>query len=251
MSLLSLKGLAIGGVILITLLGGYWPLLKYPSKQNVMAFSYGESFATGVFLGAALLHMLPAASEAFSQAGFHYPLAELIMAGVFLALLLLEHVSVALKHRHKLAQQVIISLSLLMLSIHSLFEGIALGIATTWTTSCLLLIAIVSHKGAASFALANQLAKAPLKILNRLLGFLIFALMTPLGIVLGTWVNLSTSHSYLLEPLFSALAAGTFLYIGTLHGLDRANLIRNCCNMPEFSWMLVGFSLMAMVAIWT
>ena len=75
--------------------------------------------------------------------------------------------------------------------------------------------------------------------------------MTPLGIVLGDLVNQATDSYHLLTPIFSALAAGTFLYIGTLHGLRRATMIERCCNMREFSFMILGFAIMAVVAIWT
>ena len=75
--------------------------------------------------------------------------------------------------------------------------------------------------------------------------------MTPVGIFGGDWLLATTQHDSLLTPIFSSLAAGTFLYIGTLHGLERASLIRHCCNMKEFFFMLAGFMVMAIVAIWT
>lgn len=74
--------------------------------------------------------------------------------------------------------------------------------------------------------------------------------MTPSGIFAGDWILSYSQTNSLLTPVFSSLAAGTFIYIGTLHGLDRASLIKHCCNMREFFFMLLGFTLMAIVAIW-
>jgi len=88
-------------------------------------------------------------------------------------------------------------------------------------------------------------------LIGTTLGFIVFAIMTPIGIILGEEALQGLGNLPLLTPIFSALAAGTFLYIGTLHGLRRAIMIERCCNMREFSLMLCGFGLMAVVAIWT
>jgi len=48
----------------------------------------------------------------------------------------------------------------------------------------------------------------------------------------------------------SALAAGTFLYLGTLHGLENATLVKPCCDLKRFYFVILGFGVMAVVAIW-
>ncbi|MGB6976445.1 MAG: ZIP family metal transporter [Gammaproteobacteria bacterium] len=255
MSLLSFKILAAVIILLITLLGGIWPLLRKTSLQDAhlptFDFPIGESLAAGIFLGAGLLHMLPDAAQAFYKAGYAYPFPFLIAALGFLSLLSLEHISNSLKgHANTLLSSVAL-LTATMLSIHSLLEGAAVGIAENLATTLMIFIAILAHKGAASFALATHLTRSRLKLPLIIFSFSFFALMTPLGIFAGSWMVSAPSTHVLLTPIFSALAAGTFLYIGTLHGLDRAILIKHCGNMREFSFMILGFATMAIVAIWT
>ena len=81
--------------------------------------------------------------------------------------------------------------------------------------------------------------------------FCIFSLMTPIGIVLGAAATTALNNYPLLEPIFSSLAAGTFLYLGTLHGLENATLVKQCCDLKRFYFVILGFAIMAVVAIWT
>jgi zinc transporter ZupT len=110
----------------------------------------------------------------------------------------------------------------------------------------------MAHKSAASFALSTELNKKVGSFKTRILAFGLFALMTPLGVLLGSSaLSMESSPFLLLAPILNSMAAGTFLYIGTLHGLQEANLIRHCANLKEFFFMLIGFALMGIVAIWT
>ncbi len=213
-------------------------------------FPLGESLAGGVFLGAGLLHLLPDASQEFFKAGYTYPFSFLIAALSFLILLFLEHLSHSMKHRGHSLFLTVTLLPIIMLSLHSLLEGAAIGLAENFLTGLIIFLAIIVHKGAEGFALSINLNRSHLSRTLAILIFIFFALMTPLGIFAGSIVVSSTTAHHLLAPIFTSLAAGTFLYIGTLHGLDRASLIRHCCNLKEFMCMLFGFSVMALVAIW-
>ncbi|OGT62497.1 MAG: hypothetical protein A3E85_00610 [Gammaproteobacteria bacterium RIFCSPHIGHO2_12_FULL_45_12] len=256
MTLTSLKLMLTVLILLAACIPGIWTFYQIAKHMEIKPFSelnypVGESLASGIFLGAGLLHMLPDAALSFTEAGYRYPFP-FLMAGIsFLFLLLLEHIAMALKHRYSQLVDSITLLTVTMLSIHALLEGAAVGLALSFATALLISIAILTHKGVASFALSIQLHRGHLSFTARILAFSLFAIMTPIGILCGDWILSSTPHSPLLTPIFSSLAAGTFLYIGTLHGLGRASLIRHCCNMKEFFVMLFGFSLMAVVAIWT
>lgn len=252
MTLSAIKLFIAGIIFIATLLGGLWPLLRKQSGRLTTAeFPIGESIASGIFFGAGLLHMLPDAAQSFTAAGYHYPWPFLIAALSFLLLLLLEHISVTLQHQQRSGLHSVALITLAMLSIHSLLEGAAVGVASTMATTLIIFIAIIAHKSAASFALAMHLTRSKLNTSQIIVGFGFFALMTPIGIFAGNHVLLPTETYTLLAPIFSSLAAGTFLYIGTLHGLGRASFIRHCCNMREFLCMASGFSLMAIVGIWT
>ncbi len=243
-------------VFLVAIIGGLWPFIKkinHLTSEEITEFDFpvGESVASGIFLGAGLLHMLPDAVKDFSKAGYDYPFAFLIAGASFLLLLLLEHISVSLKHHSAQLFSSIALLTVTMLSIHSFLEGAAVGLAASFATTIIIFIAIIAHKGAASFALSINLNRSHIGLTYRIIAFSIFVLMTPLGIFSGDWILATTQHGTLLTPIFSSLAAGTFLYIGTLHGLERTSLIRHCCNMKEFFFMFTGFIIMAIVAVWT
>lgn len=236
-------------ILVIALVAGYLPFKKKRSSGH-FDFPAGEAIACGVFLGAGLIHMLGDAAQGFIVAGYHYPFAFLLAGVSFLTLLLLEHIGNEMKEHHTGTKKGMVLLAAAMLSIHSLLEGAAVGISGDLLTAVVLALAIIAHKWAESFSLSLQINKSEMHFSPGLMLFLGFALMTPLGIFLGDIVLDSAGSHPLLTPIFSSLAAGTFLYIGTLHGLRRATMIERCCNMREFAFMLLGFGLMALVAIW-
>ena len=251
MELGSLKTLSIFLVLIVAVVAGWIPFKKKLNSLKGHDFPRGEALASGIFLGAGLIHMLGDAADGFSKAGFDYPMAFLLCGISFLALLLLEHWGTEVKHHEGGSSTTIAVLATVMLAIHSLFAGAALGISQQTGAVVLILIAILAHKWAASFSLAIQINKSKLSFNTGLTCFIIFVLMTPLGILLGNGLIHSAIGGTLIKPVFLALAAGTFLYIGTLHGLKRSVMVERCCNLRDFSFVILGFALMAVVAIWT
>ena len=100
---------------------------------------------------------------------------------------------------------------LLALSVHSIFEGIALGISKHEKDVLNLALAIVIHKGAASTSLGISLIKA-FPDDKRLITWLMFTFgcATPVGVIIGM---LLVDSGELTEIIFNSLAAGTFIYI--------------------------------------
>ena len=103
---------------------------------------------------------------------------------------------------------------------------------------------------AVSFSLAVQLSKSRLSLRQSLIMFALFTIMLPIGVGLGSGILEYTDNYPLLEPIFYSLAAGTFLYLGTLHGLKQSTLVDKCCDLRNFTFVVIGFALMAVVAIW-
>ncbi len=247
MNLFQLKMVSAAFILLIAIIGGAIPFFK-----KRWDFPAGEALATGIFLGAGLLHMLPDASAAFNAADYHYPIAFLIAAIGFLLLLSLEHISQSIVANGRQKNLALLAMmSTMMLSIHALLEGTAAGMAIHFTTAILILVAIIAHKGAAGFALSIQLNRSHLGFPARIIAFSVFAVMTPIGVVAGNSAIYFTHNLPLLVPICNALAAGTFIYLGTLHGMGEASLIYHCKNIKGFFTMLLGFIVMAIVAVWT
>lgn len=266
MNFFTFKVLAAILLFLVALGAGWLPFIKRIRMPQGISFPSGEALACGVFLGVGLLHMLPDSAEGFAAAGLEYPIAALIAGGMFLFLLWLEHLGRDYYEHQSAHERVVIEhqqehgccshgksfalIAFAMLSLHAFLESAALGLSEDFSIILMLALAIFAHKWAESFALAIQLAKSALSHRIALLYFLVFALIAPTGILLGGYVSEQMPQLPLLGPIFLALAAGTFLYLGTLHGLSRAVMVQQCCNLKQYTFVIVGFALMAVVAIW-
>ena len=97
------------------------------------------------------------------------------------------------------------------LSVHSLFEGIATGMASDTGDLVSLIVAIVLHKWAAAMSLGISMSRSlgdnKVMIISLLT---IFSLATPIGIIIGA---ATMGQSEITDVIFNSLAAGTFVYI--------------------------------------
>ena len=248
---LAIKAVSVFLVFIMTCLSAVYPYIKRYRLSQAVTSPLGEALAAGVFLGAGLMHMLADASNSFGVLHVDYPIAYLLAGAMFLILLLIEHVGKEIfAHPKEGSHTILALLAALMLSLHSFLAGSALGLSSSLSVFFLVLIAILAHKSAASFALAVKLNQSNLRLSTSLIIFAFFALMVPFGAFFG-WVVATKWSTYpMLDPVFNALAAGTFIYLGTLHGLR--NFVKDeCCDLRQFFLVIFGFALMALVAIWT
>ncbi len=199
------------------------PHLTKPLKM-LLTFCGGFLFATAV------LHLLP---EVFATQ--HHYEGLLILVGFFLQMLLekfsegVEHGHLHLEghaghdhgpHDHSHFHKHGLSFGLLLsLSIHSLVEGIPLNGSFSidqpfWQNP--LLFGVIIHKFPSAFALMTVLRQSALNNTQRLGMLLFFALMTPLGVLLGHFI-LAAGHGQTSETfhVLLALATGSFLQIAT------------------------------------
>ena len=120
--------------------------------------------------------------------------------------------SQVIAHKPSILENISPFVLIIGLGVHSLFEGIAVGLSPDFQKAFLIVLAIFMHKGAAAMALgiANQKAFPGRDNFN--IGLIIvFSVMTPLGIMIGMFIE---GSSPIMELLFNSLAAGTFIYIG-------------------------------------
>ena len=280
MLLLEIKLVAALAILAVGIVGGMIPLLAARHDTSRRFLSLGNALAGGIFLGAGFIHLLPEAGEAL-EGVVDYPLAPLLAAVGVVALLLIDRVLFESSHargtdENAESRQPIYPLVLLVvLSIHSVIAGIALGTESEVAASLLVMIAILSHKGSAAFALivSVQAAGADRRRLLRVLT--IFVVMTPLGILLGTVASglYEGDAALLIEGSFNALAAGTFIYVAILDVIDAemyksddrvAHYVRSSLlgdnDMPmleqdtdriyKFILIFVGLVSMAVLALW-
>lgn len=252
MTLIIYKALAALLIFLTSIVTVIYPLRRKAHLHHTYSIELGEAFASGIFLGAAFFHMLPNALDNFHVAysNIHYPVPEAVCASGFILLLFLERLSLARSLFNP--QHTIPYILAIILVIHSFTEGAALGIGQSFAEAFMIFIAIIAHKGSASFALCVTLLRYHLP-LNRIIFIIVFfSLMTPLGIGVGTGVNLLTASSggELTACFFNAFAAGTFLYIATLHPIQFHQRLDGVQGLREFSFLFSGLLIMAIIAVW-
>lgn len=242
-------------ILLVALAGGFLPLSRRERARSEAGFPLGQAFAAGVFLALSLTIMLPSGfhllGKAFPQLNF--PLASLIAILAYLVLLSLEHWTIHLKEDSDLSGQelsppLIPVIMTIMIAVPSFFLGAALGVSGS-LAAVLIFIAIVAHKGSAGFALALNMARSTMTRGQTYGLYLLFVCSTPLGIVVGGDIHhfLSGSEMVVVKGMILSLAAGTFLYMGTLHEMRHTPLIKDCGNFKGFVLMLIGFGLTALV----
>ena len=100
---------------------------------------------------------------------------------------------------------------LLSLSIHGLFECLALGIQTKYKNTLFLFIALMIHKWAEAFALGILFVKAKFTKKFYYLIITLFAGIGPVGVAIG--IGLSATASEFVEGIFLSISTGTFLYV--------------------------------------
>lgn len=100
---------------------------------------------------------------------------------------------------------------LLALSIHGVFECLALGIQSTVKNTLFLFIALMIHKWAEAFSLGIFFVKGQLSKKFYMILITLFSLIGPVGLVIG--IILSATTSELVEGIFLAISTGTFLYV--------------------------------------
>lgn len=250
MTLFFYKTIAALLIFLASMVTALYLLKKHRIVQPGERSSLFEALASGIFLGAAFFHMLPDSLRSFQSIypDMHYPIAELICVGGFLLMLLLERLSLA--SNDKRASGYIPYILTLTLIIHSISEGAALGLESAFAETTMLFIAILAHKSTETFGLCILLLRYALPYQRVLLILLIFSLMTPLGILLGNYL-ISAHGSQEWAAIFTAFAAGTFLYISTLHHVHFHQHEGEKEGMMEFGCLAAGTIVMGLIGMWT
>lgn len=252
MTLILYKTLSALFILLVSLAVVIYPLKRQSLLKHAESVELGEALASGIFLGMAFFHMLPDAIKTFTTlyGASIYPIAEMICVGGFLLLLFLERLSIA--RIGKGAKHSIPNILAIILIIHALTEGAALGIGSTLSETIMLFIAIIAHKGSESYALCITMLRHQVPIKRIIFIIIMFAIMTPLGVLLGAGINQMTmaTSGQLAKAIFNSFAAGTFLYISTLHHIRFHQHTEEVQGMLEFSCLVLGLVVMGALALW-
>lgn len=99
---------------------------------------------------------------------------------------------------------------LIALSLHGIFEGIALGVMNTFKECSILFSAIILHQWAAAFALGISFYKSGTQTDLFIKMILIFTCFGPLGIIIGM---IFSDAGYLIKGIMLSISGGTFVYV--------------------------------------
>lgn len=206
-------------------LGGAIPLMIPRVKDEGLKLFV--SLGAGLLLGMALMHMLPEAAKLVPNS-----FGPWFLVGFCLLFVLERFVMVHACEEHGCDYHTIGIAAFVGLTVHGLIEGFALA-STMYVTAAgpLVLIAILSHKVPAGFALTSIL-KLGAKSNKKILGFVTgVALSGPVGVLIayGLLRNQAIPAS---AGILLAVSSGTFLYIAAcdlipeLHHTEDDKMLR-------------------------
>lgn len=137
-------------------------------------------------------------------------------------------------------------LTVLALSFHAIFEGLAVGLEPSIASVVYLAAAIATHKLVISFCVGMELYVAGASTRTTLGYLTIFSMVTPIGIAVGLALGHFKNDSGNLGPtptILQGMAAGTLLYVVFFEVLarERAN---EKSGLLQLTAIVVGFMLM-------
>ncbi|XP_075380846.1 zinc transporter ZIP1 isoform X2 [Mycteria americana] len=274
----------LGSLVLLLLLPlacGLAPLCCFrqlPSSADARSpvLSLVSCFAGGVFLATCLLDLLPdylaSISAALEGLRITFPLPEFILAMGFFLVLVLEQVALAQQELSSVPEEtrallpagsiqspspqppapgargaIRAGLLVLALALHAVLEGLALGLQEAEGAVLRVCLALLLHKCAVAFSLGLKLLGGRLRPPAVVACLALFAMMSPLGVGLGTAVAAGAGpRQRLCRGVLEGLAAGTFLYITFLEILPQELGVPRH-RVPKVILLLAGFALVTAI----
>lgn len=265
-------------------------LVKSRSRRGRDFLAVASAFSAGVFLGAGLLHMLAEGNELLEEAmtdqiiNISFPLSFVLCgAGYFVSvaseILVLghahRHVAVEvhkqedseleeqnsdclddnnlaesyLDERNQELRLKVITLAV-VLGIHSVLAGLALGFSSSRSSVGATMGAIVAHKLVDTFSFGVSLQSATKSLRWYWFVMVLFSLITPIGVGVGMAIiasaNMERDRLY-VGGIVQAFASGAFIYVATstlAEALEQKRLI-----ILKLILSLFGFSIMTVILL--
>ncbi|XP_043719123.1 zinc transporter 1-like [Telopea speciosissima] len=273
-------------LLVSTFAGGVSP---YFFRWNESFLLIGTQFAGGVFLGTSLMHFLSDASNTFGDLTTKsYPFAFMLASAGYLLTMFGDCVinfivkGAARRDKGEVSAEVeegrggaasavdvnpvLVKTSsfgdtlllILALCFHSVFEGIAVGVAGTkadawknlWTISLHKIFAAI----AMGIALLRMLPKRP--FITTVAYSLAFAVSSPVGVGIGIAIDATTQGTVAdwIYAISMSIATGVFIYVAINHLIAKGfkPLEPNYFDNPFFKFLavLLGVGVIAVVMIW-
>lgn len=228
-------------ILAVSLFGVFLPdLVKWLSGGDLHSSlgrvleSICTAFAAGGFWGLALIHVLLEAITSLDNLAFGLTLGESFMnaafpltcAGYAFMLAVEAFAKVwskkaynkqknganAYSGQNKLAV-IDATIACLALTVHSVFEGMVIGMRDSNLLVWIACISVAGHKWAAAFALSQRMSSHDTPKSIRIIFLSIFVLSTPVGAFIG--LPLSTMEDLPVVGILNALSAGVLIYVAS------------------------------------
>uniref|UniRef100_A0A0C9RSW3 TSA: Wollemia nobilis Ref_Wollemi_Transcript_14432_1345 transcribed RNA sequence n=1 Tax=Wollemia nobilis TaxID=56998 RepID=A0A0C9RSW3_9CONI len=274
-------------IFVATFAGGISP---YFCPWNDTFLVLGTQFAGGVFLGTALMHFLSDSNETFeSLTEKAYPFAFMLCSAGYLVTMLGDCVIIWV-YRGKdkgvvdvekkeeedeeqcrqgwqgLSSKTVSAgdsvMLILALCIHSVFEGIAIGVAETEADAWKALWTVGLHKIFAAIAMGIALLRMipDRPLLSCAAYAFAFAVSSPIGVGIGIAID-ATTEGHVADWIYAismGLATGVFIYVAVNHLLAKGYAAHAhhdqvaTADKPFFKLLAVtlGVGVIAVVMIW-
>ena len=228
------------GLIASVILGGV--IVTYLKATNKSQFiKLALAFSGGFLLAIIFQHLIPDI-----YGGGNARMGIFILVG-FLVQLVLEYFSGGIEHGHVHVHkgQPLPWVLFISLSVHSIIEGIPLGneymgiVNTHDHGHGSLFWGIIFHQVPVAIALMTLLMNTKLIQIQSWVVLLLFAIMTPLGVLLG--FNISPAQIGLDVHVILAIVVGMFLHISTTIIFETTE--NHKFNLMKLTSILVGCSL--------
>ncbi|RZC37372.1 Zip domain containing protein [Asbolus verrucosus] len=162
-----------------------------------------------------------------------------------------EELEETVEKEAKTKQQVVrYVLIVLALSLHAIFEGLAIGLQHSIANIWYLFVAVSIHSATILFYISLEMILAKTKIKRIVIHVSILSLTSPVGVLLGLLItqhaNMNTQAKSTAVVLLEGLSAGTILYITFFEVLNREKE-RRAYVFRRAVCILGGFVLMAVL----
>ncbi|EEF41953.1 zinc transporter 1 [Ricinus communis] len=273
-------------LLVSTFAGGVSP---YFYRWNESFLLLGTQFAGGVFLGTSLMHFLSDSADTFSSlTSKEYPFSFMLASFGYLLTMFGDCIVIRLTKGSQRESRVPIEegrvapegdkqveadvnpvllrtsslgdtiLLILALCFHSVFEGIAVGVAATkaeawrnlWTISLHKIFAAI----AMGIALLRMIPKRPF-LLTVTYSFA-FAISSPIGVGIGIAIDATTQgqDADWVYAISMGIACGVFIYVAINHLIAKGfkPQTHSYFDTPFFKFLavLLGVGIIAVVMIW-
>lgn len=136
-------------------------------------------------------------------------------------------------------------LLVLALTVHEVFEGIALGLESDLNSVWYLLTAVAVHKSVIAFCIGVEMVSAGTSVFLVMVYSVIFAIAAPVGISVGLFFTVSEGDMGTASVILQGIATGTLLYVVFFEVLKKdPGKQRTTSHMFA---VLIGFAVMAVL----